>query len=178
MSKCVYSPKCIADAGAFQMCGKHRQQANAATAKWKKAHPAYKCNPSAETKRRAAKTRRLKMKNPDFRRKVQQRNIASRRRRFFWNRAYNFNYRYHSALTAKQLASLWRFQKGRCALSGVALSAQNAHLDHKIPRSKGGETILSNLRWLHATVNTAKWTFTDEEFITFCQKVVAHAAQQ
>ena len=75
-----------------------------------------------------------------------------RRKRFFYDRARD---KRKFDATAWQLMRLWVRQRGRCALTGVKLTAENAHLDHVIPRAKGGISTIENLRWLHAYVNLA-----------------------
>lgn len=73
-------------------------------------------------------------------------------------------------VTAIQLASLWKQQRGRCALSGIKLG-RDAHLDHIHPKSKGGTTDANNLRWLDPWVNVALQDLTDEEFLQRCTQV-------
>lgn len=114
-------------------------------------------------------------KRPIERKRKLQTDKKYRDSHFFRVRAYMFNWRYGSVLTAQQLARLWHNQKGVCSLSGEELNAKNAHLDHIVARSSGGETDISNLRWLHEVVNHAKWTFSDSDFIMFCRKIVAYA---
>lgn len=75
-------------------------------------------------------------------------------------------------LTPLFLLELIKQQDHRCALSGVALTPQDATLDHKIPISKGGTHDRSNVHWVHKDVNAAKGTMTKEEFLAMCQRVV------
>jgi 5-methylcytosine-specific restriction endonuclease McrA len=77
--------------------------------------------------------------------------------------------------TAKILASLWREQKGICALTGLKLTRENAEVDHIHPRAKGGEVTKDNLRWVLKEANRAKQTLSDEEFLYLCAAVVVHA---
>jgi 5-methylcytosine-specific restriction endonuclease McrA len=77
-----------------------------------------------------------------------------------------------SEITAKELASLWRKQKGRCALTGEKLNPDNASVDHIVARTKGGSEAISNLRWTTKIVNHAKNNLSDEEFLRLCAAVV------
>jgi 5-methylcytosine-specific restriction endonuclease McrA len=77
-------------------------------------------------------------------------------------------------VTAKDLWSLWKRQRGRCALTGRKLD-RHAHVDHKIPRSRGGSGAIENLQWLSAYANYLKRHLTDEEFISLCRDVIAWA---
>jgi 5-methylcytosine-specific restriction endonuclease McrA len=79
---------------------------------------------------------------------------------------------------AKILWSLWKQQRGKCALTGRILNSKNSELDHVIPRSKGGTEERSNLRWLHRDVNQAKRALSDSTFITLCEDVVNFIGNQ
>jgi 5-methylcytosine-specific restriction endonuclease McrA len=78
----------------------------------------------------------------------------------------------YSVASAKMLWSLWKEQRGRCALTGERLTRTNSQLDHIFPVSKGGSNERSNLRWLLAEVNQAKRALTDDEFLLLCKRVV------
>lgn len=86
--------------------------------------------------------------------------------RLFWVRALRYR-----GITARQLASLWRKQRGRCALTGNRLG-RDAELDHKTPRARGGANDLSNLQWVTPVANRAKRDLTDAEFLALCQSCV------
>ncbi len=75
--------------------------------------------------------------------------------------------------TGEQLVALWHLQDGKCALTGVSISPDEAHLDHRIPRSKGGPHTVDNLRWVHAAANLAKGAGTDEAFYAWLDAVIA-----
>ena len=66
--------------------------------------------------------------------------------------------------TREQLQSLWKSQNGRCALTGVPLDGVTPHLDHSVPRSRGGTDCIANLQWTHPAANHAKGTMTVAEF--------------
>lgn len=66
-------------------------------------------------------------------------------------------------------------QQYRCAISGRHLTPDTASLDHRIPVSRGGPHRLENAQVLHADVNRAKASLTNDEFIALCREVVAWA---
>jgi DNA-binding CsgD family transcriptional regulator len=76
------------------------------------------------------------------------------------------------SVTGASLLALLESQEYRCALSGVQLTPKTAQLDHKTPRSKGGEHVMGNVWFLHRDVNRAKGTMTVDEFIKMCSRVV------
>jgi len=92
------------------------------------------------------------------------------RRRFFWTKATKL--RGPNKATAKQIARLWKDQRGLCALTGRRLD-RTAQLDHRIPLARGGGGQISNLQWLCAEVNLAKRDLTNEEFAALCRDVMA-----
>lgn len=73
--------------------------------------------------------------------------------------------------TANKLMALIESQSYKCALTGQDLTPENAHLDHKLPLSRGGDNKLGNLQWIHKDVNKAKGEMTNEEFVKMCRKV-------
>lgn len=91
---------------------------------------------------------------------------AYQKRRFFWLRATRLD-----GVTPQQLASLWRVQKGKCALTGVRLD-RTAQVDHKFPRAKGGGDNIENLQWVTSAANYAKRDMPQEDFLKLCQSVV------
>lgn len=88
------------------------------------------------------------------------------RRRFFWSASMHL--RQENRATYKELARLYRGQKGHCALSGRKLQKGLIHLDHIVPLSKGGTDEIENLRWVCKDANLAKRALTDNEFIQLC----------
>lgn len=90
-------------------------------------------------------------------------------RRFFWGRAMKL--RGEGRATYKELASMWRTQKGLCALTGRPLD-RSAQLDHITPKAKGGGDGIDNLRWVCERVNIAKRDMTDSEFVELCESVM------
>lgn len=124
---------------------------------------------------------RLRAKDPDAARRKRNEYHARNReketakmrayyaRRFFWGRAMKL--RGEDRATAKVLASIWKMQRGLCALTGRRLD-RTAQLDHIVPRARGGTDIPQNLRWVCNEANLAKRDLTDAEFLTLCQDVM------
>lgn len=73
--------------------------------------------------------------------------------------------------TGSELMKLLKQQDYRCALTGEKLTPNTAELDHKIPKSKGGDDTAGNLQWLDKTVNKMKGSMTVDEFIAICRRV-------
>jgi len=71
-----------------------------------------------------------------------------------------------SATEARDLLS----SKTHCVLCGDKES--KFHLDHIIPRSRGGSNRPNNLQWLCATCNLAKSALNTEEFIAHIKKIL------
>lgn len=91
-------------------------------------------------------------------------------RRFFWVKAMKL--RGPERATTKQIASLWKQQRGLCALTGRRLG-RSAQLDHILPRARGGGDHIDNLRWTSQEANIAKRDMTDAEFLCLCQDVMS-----
>jgi len=92
-------------------------------------------------------------------------------RRFFWARATKL--RGAGRADFKQLASLWKKQRGRCAITGRRLD-RTAHLDHIVAKARGGFDNIENLRWVIPEINLAKRAIDDAAFLRLCQDVVSH----
>jgi HNH endonuclease len=99
-------------------------------------------------------------------------NRRNREARFFDRRARSSALVYSVGL-ARQLAHLWKRQRGKCLLTGRRLDRTNAEIDHILASSKGGSNDISNLRWVHHDVNQAKGALSDAEFLILCKEVVA-----
>jgi 5-methylcytosine-specific restriction endonuclease McrA len=125
-------------------------------------------------RRRAEDPERARAYQREFHHRNGERNREKMRayasRRFFWNRANKL--RSATAASFNELAGLWKKQRGLCALTGERLTRQNAELDHIIPKARGGDDSLSNLRWVTKEVNRAKRDLTDAEFIALCGNVM------
>jgi 5-methylcytosine-specific restriction endonuclease McrA len=100
--------------------------------------------------------------------KENMRSYASKR--FFWVKAMKL--KGLDKATTKQIASLWKKQKGLCALTGVKLN-KTSQLDHILPKARGGNDCIENLQWLSQEANLAKRDLTDDEFINLCASVMA-----
>jgi 5-methylcytosine-specific restriction endonuclease McrA len=106
-------------------------------------------------------------------------NKAYSHKRFFFTRAQNLKVREYPKdvstvfASPKELALLWKAQKGICPFTGRRLNRQNSQLDHIVPLVKGGTSEKSNLRWVHRDVNYAKRDLLDAEFLTLCQDIAA-----
>lgn len=71
------------------------------------------------------------------------------------------------------LARIYYKQRGRCALSGLKLD-ETAHLDHIVPRSKGGTNVSDNLQFLDPRVNAMKSNMMTDEFLAMCRTIINH----
>jgi hypothetical protein len=65
-------------------------------------------------------------------------------------------------------------QNFRCHYTGVELiPGQNASLDHRIPRSRGGDPFdIDNCVWCDRLINAFKNDLTEDEFVARCRTVV------
>jgi len=65
----------------------------------------------------------------------------------------------------------------RCYLTGDPIDFLNTpwHLDHVVPRSRGGKNGVANMGLTTAVANAAKGDMTVEEFQELCAKVLKHA---
>ena len=62
---------------------------------------------------------------------------------------------------------LFEDQNGRCLYTGAILELMTAHIDHKVPISRGGTNDFSNLALCTPDANLLKYNRTHEEFITW-----------
>lgn len=100
---------------------------------------------------------------------VRQKNRVYYNRRFFWARMTKL--RGPERASFIELAKLWKAQRGRCALTGRRLTRE-AELDHILPKARGGNDDIGNLRWVCSEVNMAKRDSTDDEFAALCGDVM------
>jgi len=101
-----------------------------------------------------------------------------RKRHFFQLAAMRLRTRCKEPISARALWSIWKQQRGRCALTGRKLNARakgGVSIDHIIPRSLGGRTSIDNLRWVQTDANIAKGKLSDAEFLRMCHDVVLHS---
>jgi hypothetical protein len=78
-------------------------------------------------------------------------------------------------LPPAEIMTLLLRQNFRCALTGQSLNPSNAALDHIRPICRGGSHTIRNMQALLDTVNRAKGTMTQDEFIQLCREVVTWA---
>lgn len=69
-------------------------------------------------------------------------------------------------ITAAELVRLYNEQDHKCYYCGATLD-EYLHIDHKLPRSKGGTNTVGNICMTCPDCNRLKWTRTEEEFISF-----------
>lgn len=91
------------------------------------------------------------------------------------NRAYFVEYRKKNRERMRGYKKLaderLRAARSECAFCGD--KAGPFHLDHIIPKSRGGSGKKANLQWLCATCNISKGALTPEEFFDHIRKVLA-----
>lgn len=75
------------------------------------------------------------------------------------------------SLSGDDLRLIFLGQDGRCGLTGRPLDFDDMQLDHKIPRSRGGDNSFENLRWTCREANQAKRNLMDDEFLLLCNQV-------
>jgi len=72
------------------------------------------------------------------------------------------------------LKDLLEAQGSLCPYTGRKLvPGKNASIDHKVPRSRGGEDKVENLQWVDGEVNRAKTSMPHDEFIALCHLVAS-----
>jgi len=125
-------------------------------------------------RKRAADPEKVRAYQREQHAKNRDRNIEKMRlyyaRRFFWGRAMKL--RGQDRATTKDLASIWKRQRGLCALTGERLTKENAEVDHIIAKARGGSNRPENLRWVTKAVNMAKRDMPDAEFVAMCSNVM------
>jgi 5-methylcytosine-specific restriction endonuclease McrA len=65
---------------------------------------------------------------------------------------------------------LFATQNGLCFYTAVALDMATAHIDHKVPISRGGTNDYSNLALCTPEANLLKHNKTAEEFVAWLRK--------
>lgn len=99
---------------------------------------------------------------------------ALMRRRFFYARSVNL--RGPGKATARELATLWKAQRGLCVLTGRRLD-RTSEIDHIVPKVRGGSHKIDNLRWVVKDANRAKRDLIDADFIALCRDIVRRAGE-
>jgi len=80
-------------------------------------------------------------------------------------------------LSLNDLKELLRRQGVRCALTGEQLTPSNFALDHIIPVAEGGEFTAANSQLVLKSVNRAKNTMSQQEFVEMCRQVAEYQKQ-
>lgn len=130
------------------------------------ADPKYKAQKLARDKATLAR----RSEDPEYREHRRAVSKLRRRSRMFYIRAQGLR----GGVTAVDLARMWKRQRGLCALTGRRLTRDDAHIDHVLPKSRGGTNELSNMRWVCKDANFAKRGLTDSELFTLCEDVLKH----
>jgi hypothetical protein len=107
---------------------------------------------------------------PEVRERIRTMNQDYAKRRFFYVRSGSPTV----SVAPRELASLWKAQRGYCALTGERLTRENAHLDHVVPVARGGVGTVDNLRWITCDANQAKRSLLDSELFDLCRKIIIH----
>lgn len=76
----------------------------------------------------------------------------------------------------KALIELMARQEGRCAYCKESLT-QDRHVDHVVPKARGGADDIGNYQFLCPTCNMAKGGLTGEEFFAHIRKILKHHDQ-
>ena len=77
-------------------------------------------------------------------------------------------------VTIKDLMQLVETQDFKCALTGLEITPKRSSLDHKNPRSLGGDDDVENLEVVLPMVNRAKTNMTVSQFVSMCHAVARH----
>jgi hypothetical protein len=77
-------------------------------------------------------------------------------------------------LTLAELRDILRRQNFRCALTGQQLTPTNFALDHIVPVISGGDFTAGNAQLVLKSVNRAKNTMSEQDFIEMCRQVARH----
>jgi len=80
------------------------------------------------------------------------------------------NWQHGCVVTPADLMRLWWQQRGKCALSGRKLG-RDAHLDHVVPKARGGSSGIDNLRWVDPQINVMRGHMDDKVFADLCAQV-------
>lgn len=80
--------------------------------------------------------------------------------------------RYHINTIWQELKNKLIEQNYKCFYTNkILIPGINASLDHIIPRSRGGNNDINNLRWVDYSINFMKGDLTHSEFVSFCKDI-------
>ena len=80
---------------------------------------------------------------------------------------------------ATKLFWKWIRQKGRCVYTGRKLQYdKTTHIDHIIPRSKGGSNHPDNLQFICSEANLAKSDLTHDDFMLLIKDIMSYSLKQ
>lgn len=82
------------------------------------------------------------------------------------------------SISKNSLKQIFESQDGLCGLTGRQLNRETMHLDHIIPKSRGGSDCISNLRWVVPGANHAKRDLTDQELADLCRDILSYFTEQ
>ena len=77
----------------------------------------------------------------------------------------------HKSVTRVSLVEKVESQAYKCALTGEELTPVLSSLDHINPRCSGGDDGIDNLQIVLPSVNRAKSTMTQKQFVAMCHAV-------
>jgi 5-methylcytosine-specific restriction endonuclease McrA len=80
----------------------------------------------------------------------------------------------HATIGIADVMDMLEKQGYRCALTGRQLTPETASIDHIVPIKRGGTNELTNIQIIDKTVNLAKASMTQDEFVQVCRDVVAY----
>ncbi len=124
-----------------------------------------------------ANKQRYRFKNREF---INTRQIEVRKLNKFRFMAHTANRRAKQIgqtekVTQKQLWSLAKKQKLKCALSGKKLTNDNISLDHIIPLCRGGKNLIENLQFVDNSVNLMKGSYLPDDFLEAIKAIYSHS---
>jgi 5-methylcytosine-specific restriction endonuclease McrA len=62
----------------------------------------------------------------------------------------------------------------KCALTGIEVTPKRSSLDHRHPRSYGGDDDKDNLQVVLPMIQRAKTTMSQRQFVSMCHAVARH----
>jgi len=78
-------------------------------------------------------------------------------------------------VTIKDLMQMVERQGFKCALTGIEITPKRSSLDHKDPRSLGGDDDVNNLQIVLPMINRAKTNMNERQFVSMCHAVARHS---